>query len=67
VGNVKDQAGDSTSLRIEVKNAKDQAGRVNEIKNRIEKCKGPGDKGTNDCFKRKFFKKTKNINQTLLK
>ncbi len=54
---MKDQAGDSTSLRTEVKNTKDQAGRVNEIKNRTEKCKGPGDKGTNDCFKRKFLKK----------
>jgi hypothetical protein len=44
-------------------------GGVNEVKNRSGKCKGPGRRGGDQRLfeKKSFFKKTKNINQTLLK
>jgi len=41
---------------------------VDKVKNRSGKCKGPGRGGeTKVVRKEKFFLKTKNINQTLLK
>jgi hypothetical protein len=43
-----------------------RGGGVDRVKNWSGKCKGRGG-GTNGCLKRKFFLKTKNINQTLLK
>jgi hypothetical protein len=43
--------------------------RVDVVKNRSEKCEGPGQQGGDQRLfeKKSFFKKTKNINQTLLK
>jgi hypothetical protein len=53
-----------------VRDAKDRAGVVDRVKNRSDKCEGPGRRARGDQWlfeKTSLKKKTENMNQTLLK
>jgi hypothetical protein len=69
VGNVKDRAGAGRrDKEPEWEMRKTERGQVDGIKNRSGKCEGSGRGGGPTVVWKEFFlKKTKNINQTLLK